>query len=415
MIVESNKKNSKNFIISVLLFILIQYPLSSMLKVYIGPLNVVLTGLCFLLFIAFYFKYNIRKIELLLLCYIGLTFVQNLILWGVHYYENNMLFYLPFLILYFCFFARNSSVVLQFFKEHKLYINFVLIVWNAIVLISFFIPSCYVYEGETLGFVSFAGTTFLLSSIAILVCAFLIFQFCMYRNKIYLLAMIIPSLCILLGTTRTYLVVLICAWMITIYVSINNKKKFLPAVIVGSIIFIAIILVSPIKNKFLDTSNRSEELDMDPLEAFTSGRSVFWEYDFKQIISNNILRITFGNGVNYLFYLNKAKFHNPLWAHNDFIQLLGDYGIFGLIIYFYMFKYLIKSMIGDTKNIKKIMGILLLMWIFNAFFNMFYTYFCATLSFPIFLLCIKYDFENRNKDNMEELNKDEKNTINDLV
>ena len=72
-------------------------------------------------------------------------------------------------------------------------------------------------------------------------------------------------------------------------------------------------------------------------------------------------------------------------------------------------------MIGDTKNIKKIMGILLLMWIFNAFFNMFYTYFCATLSFPIFLLCIKYDFENRNKDNMEELNKDEKNTINDLV
>ena len=142
---------------------------------------------------------------------------------------------------------------------------------------------------------------------------------------------------------------------------------------------------------------------------------IFWEYDFKQIISNNILRITFGNGVNYLFYLNKAKFHNPLWAHNDFIQLLGDYGIFGLIIYFYMFKYLIKSMIGDTKNIKKIMGILLLMWIFNAFFNMFYTYFCATLSFPIFLLCIKYDFENRNKDNMEELNKDEKNTINDLV
>ena len=49
MFVESNKKNNKNLIMSVLLYILIQYPLSSMLKVYIGPLNVVLTGLCFLL------------------------------------------------------------------------------------------------------------------------------------------------------------------------------------------------------------------------------------------------------------------------------------------------------------------------------------------------------------------------------
>ena len=415
MFVESNKKNNKNLIMSVLLYILIQYPLSSMLKVYIGPLNVVLTGLCFLLFIAFYFKYNIRKKELILLCYIALTFVQNIIIWGFHYYENNMLFYLPFLILYFCFFTRNSSTILQFFKEHKSYIDFVLVLWNVIVLVSFFIPSCYIYEGETLGFVSFAGTTFLLSSIAILVCAFLIFQFCIYRNKIYLLAMIIPSLCILLGTTRTYLVVLICAWMITIYVSINNKKKFLPAIIVGSIIFIAIVMVSPIKNKFLDTSSRTEELDMDPLEAFTSGRSVFWEYDLKHIFSNNILEISFGNGVNYLFYLNKAKFHNALWAHNDFIQILSDYGIFGLIIYFYMFKYLIKCMVGDNKRLKMITLILVLMWIFNAFFNMFYTYFCATLSFPIFLLCIKYDLENRNKDNMEELNKNEKNTINDLV
>ncbi len=415
MFVESNKKNNKNLIMSVLLYILIQYPLSSMLKVYIGPLNVVLTGLCFLLFIAFYFKYNIRKKELILLCYIALTFVQNIIIWGFHYYENNMLFYLPFLILYFCFFTRNSSTILQFFKEHKSYIDFVLVLWNVIVLVSFFIPSCYIYEGETLGFVSFAGTTFLLSSIAILVCAFLIFQFCIYRNKIYLLAMIIPSLCILLGTTRTYLVVLICAWMITIYVSINNKKKFLPAIIVGSIIFIAIVMVSPIKNKFLDTSSRTEELDMDPLEAFTSGRSVFWEYDLKHIFSNNILEISFGNGVNYLFYLNKIRFNNALWAHNDFIQILSDYGIFGLIIYFYMFKYLIKCMVGDNKRLKMITLILVLMWIFNAFFNMFYTYFCATLSFPIFLLCIKYDLENRNKDNMEELNKNEKNTINDLV
>ena len=326
-----------------------------------------------------------------------------------------MLFYLPFLILYFCFFTRNSSTILQFFKEHKSYIDFVLVLWNVIVLVSFFIPSCYIYEGETLGFVSFAGTTFLLSSIAILVCAFLIFQFCIYRNKIYLLAMIIPSLCILLGTTRTYLVVLICAWMITIYVSINNKKKFLPAIIVGSIIFIAIVMVSPIKNKFLDTSSRTEELDMDPLEAFTSGRSVFWEYDLKHIFSNNILEISFGNGVNYLFYLNKIRFNNALWAHNDFIQILSDYGIFGLIIYFYMFKYLIKCMVGDNKRLKMITLILVLMWIFNAFFNIFYTYFCSNLSFPIFLLCIKYDLENRNKDNMEELNKNEKNTINDLV
>lgn len=34
---------------------------------------------------------------------------------------------------------------------------------------------------------------------------------------------------------------------------------------------------------------------------------------------------------------------------------------------------------------------LIAIWAFNAFFNMFYTYFCATLSYPFYCMIIKID------------------------
>lgn len=385
---------------TIILYVLLQFPISSMLKVYIGPLNIILTGLSFILFFLYYLKNKLKKSELLLLMYIGITIVQNACIWGFHYYEKNMLFYFPFLILYFCFFVRNTSDIFAFMREHKRYIDIILLIWNFLVVVSLFMSSSYIYEGETRAFVSIAKTTFLLSSVAIFVFALLTFQYYIYRKKIYMFALIIPSLCILLGTTRTYLVVLMCAWLIFLYVTMKNQKKFLSTMIVCGTLFVLIVLISPIKDKFLSTANRASELNMDPLQAFTSGRSVFWVYDMDNILSNNFINILLGNGVNYIFYLNASKFHNPLWAHNDFIQILSDYGIVGILVYLYMFKYLIFGVFknNEPKVPKKVIVIMIIMWSFNAFFNMFYTYFCAVLSFPFYLLIVKLDIELRNLD-----------------
>ena len=52
---------------------------------------------------------------------------------------------------------------------------------------------------------------------------------------------------------------------------------------------------------------------------------------------------------------------------------------------------IIKKSIKYIDKSKLIIIILVILWAFNAFFNMFYTYFCAVLSFPYFILLLKYD------------------------
>lgn len=397
VLVSKNKSynNYKYMFTNILIYLILQFPISSLLKVYIGPLNVILTALCFILFFTYYIQFGCTIKEFFFINYIILTIFQNIVKWGFNYWEKNMLFYFPFLILFFLFFTRNIHKIFCFMKNHRMYVDGILLIWNLIVGVSLFIPSCYVYEGETKGFVSFAGTTFLLCAISVYIFVLLTYQYYIYRKKIYMFALIIPSLCILLGTARTYLVVLMCAWLIFIYINMRDQKYFLPVMILVIILFIIIVILSPIKNKFIDAFVRTQNLGIDPLEAFTSGRSVFWNYDLKNIFKNNLFNIIFGNGVNYLFNLNKARFGNPLWAHNDFIQVLSDYGLFGIGIYLYIFYYPMKTLFYNLNISKIIKAILVLMWSFNAFFNMFYTYFCVALSFPFYLMIIRYDAESR--------------------
>lgn len=388
-IVKVNPKAGlvRDLIIYVLLF----YPLSSLLKTRLSSLNVLLTGITVLLLFVYYIfnRFGIRQFVVAL--YIAATLIMNIFIWEFQYFEINMLFYFPFLLLYFEFFKLEKTNIKQFFIDHKGYVDAILITWSLVVFASFFLSSSYVYEGETRGFVSFAGSTFLLSPIAVLVFAISLTQFQLTKKVAYILPMLICSMCILMGTTRTYLVVLLCAWFTFFYINLSNKKVFPLLLLIGLAIFVLIVLASPISDKFIDASNRSVELGMDPLEAFTSGRSVFWSYDLKAILNDSLQSLIFGHGVNWLFYLNYAYFGNTLWAHNDYLQLLSDYGFIGVFIYIWSIISLVRNLLSGKRCSILIIFIALFMWAFNAFFNMFYTYFCASLSFPFFLLVIRCD------------------------
>ncbi|MFQ7879729.1 MAG: O-antigen ligase family protein [Blautia producta] len=371
-------------------YIIVTFPLTSILKVYVGPLNLILTILLFALFFYNYYRTEMFKGEVLLCFYAVLGVGMNVVINSFHFYSTNMVFYFPFLILYFMFFLKYQSDSIDFFRNHKQYVDFIIALWTMTILVSLPLSSSYVYEGETRGFVSFAGTTFLLCPIAIFAFALMAVQYNLWHKKRYVIAMFVPSLCIMLGTTRTYLGVLACAWMLFLYTQIKNKKMYFAVVAIAGAVLLGVILLSPIKQKFIAASSRTE-IGINPLAAFTSGRSTFWTYDILTMIKNNPIRILFGNGVNYLFKINYAHFGNPLWAHNDFIQIFSDYGVLGLLVYLGMFKMLFKKTFREIKISKMAAMMLIAIWAFNAFFNMFYTYFCATLSYPFYCMIIKID------------------------
>lgn len=383
----------------VLLLILL-FPVTSILKVYIGPLNLIVTTVTVLFIMAYYFRCGVNGREVFLLGYIFLIVASNCIQYRMHFYNSNMLLYFPFYIIYYLFIGKNWVNIIEQLRKHRVFIDGILYVWNFMVALSFFIPSCYRYEGEDRAFVSFAGTTFLLCPIAIFVFVLLAYQYILYQRKKYICLMVVPSLCVLFGTTRTYLVVLLCAWAIFLYAILKNKKHFFGILILFAAVAIVIVAISPVKDKFISAAGRTETAGLDFWDAFTSGRSRFWAYDMNAIMHNSLDKILFGNGINYLFYLNEPVFKVALWAHNDYIQILSDYGLLGLFIYVYMIYYVVRNILEEIKPSRILMCCLIMLWAFNAFFNMFYTYFCATLSFPFFVLLVRIGTTIRLESNM---------------
>ena len=88
-------------------YIIVAFPLTSTIKVYVGPLNLILTILLFGLFFYNYYRTQMFKSELLLCFYAVLGVLMNVAINGFHFFSTNMVFYFPFLILYFLFFINQ--------------------------------------------------------------------------------------------------------------------------------------------------------------------------------------------------------------------------------------------------------------------------------------------------------------------
>ena len=76
--------------------------------------------------------------------------------------------------------------------------------------------------------------------------------------------------------------------------------------------------------------------------------------------------------------------------------------MFGLLVYLGMFITLFKKTFNGIKISKMAMMMLVAIWAFNAFFNMFYTYFCATLSYPFYCMIIKIDAIKRGGESLAD-------------
>lgn len=71
----------------------------------------------------------------------------------------------------------------------------------------------------------------------------------------------------------------------------------------------------------------------DALAAFTNARSTIWEIDIREFGNSNLIQKILGQGFDYVPKINEMYYGDPIWAHNDFVQLLLSVGILGLLVY----------------------------------------------------------------------------------
>ena len=142
-----------------------------------------------------------------------------------------------------------------------------------------------------------------------------------------------------------------------------------------------------IGQKFLSATVESNDINVI-LEVFTNGRSEFWTIDFNAFLDGSAFEVLFGHGFSYVYELNQATIGMRLYAHNDFINILLNFGIVGMGLYFAVF---IPVLVKTKRESGSLVAFLLsAIWLFNAFFNMIYVYIAAVMALGILATALSY-------------------------
>ena len=201
---------------------------------------------------------------------------------------------------------------------------------------------------------------------------------------------------ILVSFKRSLLLIPIFAFFILFIISkkdnkIKNGIKIL-TLLIG--IILIVIMIFP---ETLDTIGRfgANTTNGDAL----NGRTDLWEYSWDMFIQNPIIGLGFGS---YTTFCNSQGFEWNYMAHNIYIQLLGEVGLIGFIIFMAFF---INSIIKTLKSIKRECDVQNLQLLyFSLFMQIVFLLYGLTgnpLYFPqqmiVYIICISILSNIRNK------------------
>lgn len=352
-------------------------PISTLIQglPFLSNINRILIAILLVLLSFVIIKKRKNKMSWIMLVFFVFLMGWSLIITNKFMSNFNILFYFPTWVLLLIYMKENYEKLISFISTDLGFIKKVIILWSIIVFGSLFLSSSYSYTwGEGKYFISFTNGEHRFASTAILMITLELLIFFKTNKKKYLLISILPIITIYMSGARTYLALLAIILYCFLYTRIKNK--FLLAI---SSVFLLLSLYSLIKitsigDKMKSLNNSIEYLGV--LGALTSGRTNFWSVQLSSFFGLNLIFIVFGAGFTYIYEVS------GLWAHNDVISVLLNFGFVGIIVYFYPYISLINFMNKKNKLPNILLFCSIIIWFFNAMFNMVYTYICAIIMIP---------------------------------
>lgn len=198
-----------------------------------------------------------------------------------------------------------------------------------------------------------ANTIGLYSSISIAFILFLKEQFSKGNNTKYNIILIVNFLIILFSASRKALVFALIILAIYYISKSKNTLKLMKNIIIGAVL-IASILIFIFKNPFLYKliGNRIETMiygiQGEKTDSSTSARLKLINAGIKWFHN----KPWFGHGPANFRYLNLRYRNGNFYAHNNYIEMLVDYGIIGTVLYYYLYILIIYNFFkrGNYKN-----------------------------------------------------------------
>ena len=358
------------------------------------PINRILGFVIILIVLLLYIK-NAKKKEIMVLFLSGGLVLINLLMSSIDRGQSiNDAIYWMIVILLLMKIANpyvRDKLIKELFHCKKL-IKVVVTLNNIVVIYSSLTPSGYSTAWGGTFFRGFAYSEHSLSCACCISLALTLVSIKDYKNVFIKMAWLIPcSVAILQSGARTYIVSLAVIWYFFYRYCIEKfsaKLLILPIFIIVASYF---ILNSGFLEK-MTTSATNEYSSLNPIEAFTNGRTAFWVIDLHAYFEGNFLNKLVGNGFDYVYYINKTRYGLQIWAHNDFVNVLLCNGIIGIWVYFYSYFCVFRE---SWRNMKKLDAILLsLFLLIIALINGLFVYQHYLYSFVIMYL-LASSFNNK--------------------
>lgn len=155
------------------------------------------------------------------------------------------------------------------------------------------------------------------------------------KRVVKTILLVLIFIIILLSSKRGGLVAFSGALVVDFFISIKRKKSVekILLMLVGGILTLSVLTV--LVGFFV------EEFDLSIFERMSnikedggSDRDQVWAHTWKMIHEEtNILLLLFGHGYNAVYSNSSLE----LSAHNDFLEVIYDYGVFGFFLYIILF------------------------------------------------------------------------------
>lgn len=381
------KSNIKITVFDLYMRLILIMPLTTLFQGKIDSLNKIVFIAIFLL--QFYLLLNVpmkRKYIILLMVSL-IVYVIGLINTTNLKFDNTIVYYINW-IIYSVVIITNKPKFEKWILNRKKYIYLIVEIWTFLVGVSIFLPSCYyIKEGGNRYFGSYCGSIFRLGPTALFIATLAAIMVAVYRDRKAIVFFLVPLYCGLMGSSRTYLVVIGLTFVFGLYFFASNTKQFFAILVPVVCAVLFFYGRSSIAQKISYT--KSDDHYGDFWFRITSSRNVIWGSILSAFSKMSFFGKLLGGGYNFSRNLNSG-----LYAHNDFIEILACHGYVGVVLYVYSMMLLLKQYF-KRRPAFILTALVITIWLFNAMFNMFYYYICAALSFPFLLFAMEHYTESK--------------------
>jgi len=211
-------------------------------------------------------------------------------------------------------------------------------------------------------------------------------------KTIRVVATIVATIVVLSSLKRSGVVAIVLAIFVYIIINQHVKKKLTPTAIL-SIIGLLLLFAT----FFIVFGSMGEETVFERFENIGndngSGRLVVWEMTTKMISRLDVGNLLIGEGYNSVVVNSPVN----LSAHNDFLEVIYDYGLIGLALYVCAFLsvcYYTVKMIASKSVYAPSMAMLMVIYLIQSMISHIIIYYWASL----FMLSFGYLIGNYQRD-----------------